>query len=288
MKEEKKYMLGIVIVNYNGEKFQNEAIASILNQTYQDFKIIIVDNNSTDNSMKMLDKFDSDKIIKIYNNENLGAAGGNNIGIKKSIELNCEYTLLINNDVILNEDAIAKLLACKKDIVCPKIYYFGTDKIWFYGGKFHNFRGTISHLYYQKEKYKDKQTTEYAPTCCMLIHNTVFKKTGLFDENYFLYYDDVDFCFQLRKNKIKIYLCSNAVIYHKVSLSSGGENSKTAIYYNNRNRFYYIKKAGGIYKPFALIFSWISMKFKTADKKIITEAIHDFKQGKMGRKEWNI
>ena len=70
MKEEKKYMLGIVIVNYNGEKFQNEAIASILNQTYQDFKIIIVDNNSTDNSMKMLDKFDSDKIIKIYNNEN--------------------------------------------------------------------------------------------------------------------------------------------------------------------------------------------------------------------------
>lgn len=78
--------LGIVIVNYNGAKFQNACVDSILQSDYDDFYLIVVDNGSTDESMKMLDKYDDDRIITIYNNVNLGVAAGNNIGIKKVLK----------------------------------------------------------------------------------------------------------------------------------------------------------------------------------------------------------
>lgn len=279
-------MLGIVIVNYNGEKFQNDCIDSLLKQTYQDFKIIIVDNGSSDKSMELLDKFATDKIIKIYNNDNLGVAVGNNVGIKKSIELGCEYTLLLNNDTFLLEDSLEKLMIGNKDVVSPMIYYYNTKKIWYYGGRFNKSKGTITHLNYQKENYKKLSVTKYAPTCCLLIKNSVFEKIGLFDENYFLYYDDVDFCYRLKENHIKIYITDDSIIYHKVSLSSGGENSKTAIYYNNRNRLYYIDKTRGIYKVLAKIYTYITRKLTRKNSEIIKIAIDDYKKKHMGRKDW--
>lgn len=277
-------MVGIVIVNYNGEQFQNECIASLLESVYKDFKIIIVDNGSTDNSMQKLSDFKTDKIVTIYNKENLGVASGNNIGIKESISLGCEYTLLLNNDTVVEPDFLLKLIETKKDIVSPKInFYIDKNKIWFYGGKFKKFKGTVKHFSYGKEKEKKISKCKYAPTCCLLIKNSIFDKIGLFDERYFLYYDDVDFCYRLMKNKINIWLCNNSVIYHKVSMSSGGTASPMSVYYNNRNRLFFIKKMKINF--IAYLYSLITRKiiiFLKKDK-WVKQALIDYKNGVTGR-----
>ena len=288
--------IGIVIVNYNGEKYQNDCIDSILKSKYDNYKIIIVDNKSTDNSMKMLDSYKTDKIIKIYNNDNYGVAKGNNIGINKSIELGCEYTLLLNNDTILNDNVIPELIknTINYDVIVPKIYFWSTNKIWYGGGSFVRLKCINKHLHFNQEDngIKYKKEYSYAPTCCMLIKNSIFKKIGFMDENYFIYFDDTDFCFRLKLAGIKIGFINNAFIYHKVSLSTGGSKSKISVYYENRNRFYFRKKFNKYFGIFSFLYIWSTRKIKyclgTMKKNnsiIIKKAMKDFKNKKMGRSD---
>lgn len=292
--EENKDMVGIVLVNYNGAKVQNDCIRSLLASDYPDFKIIIVDNASKDNSLEMLKEFDDERILLIKESENWGVAKGNNIGIRKSIELGCSHTLLLNNDTEVAPDFLFVLLEAKEPIAVPKIYYYGSNKLWYAGGKLIDRKGRNEHLYYKeedKEGLKFVEYCDYAPTCCMLIDNEVFDEVGMMDEKYFLYHDDVDFCYRLKKGGYRIKFCPGSVIYHKVSSSSGGEESPISIYYCNRNRFYYIKKFKmGCYPYF---FSWLSRKIKivlsrfkgTDEWYYIKEAMKDYKAGKMYRRD---
>lgn len=285
--------IGIVIVNYNGEKFQNDCIDSIFKSTFQNFLIIVVDNNSTDKSMELLKKYNDNRIIKIYNNENLGVAEGNNIGIKKSLELSCTHTLLLNNDTVIQPNTLESLINTGKkyQVVSPKIYFYDTNKIWYSGGYLSKFKVNSKHYYYEKTDnniiYKEEY--DYAPTCCMLIENKIFNKVGLMDKNYFLYYDDTDFCTRLKLNNIKIGLDINTVIYHKVSLSSGGQLSNIFIYYSNRNKFYYFTKYKKNFYFFSyplLLLNLLKECIKLKEKKykvLIKKAYKDFKKQKMGR-----
>ncbi len=285
--------VGIVIVNYNGAKFQNECITSILQSNYENYSIIIVDNASTDNSIDLLKIFDDERITIIKLEENCGVARGNNMGIQKSMEIGCSHTLLLNNDTIVTKDFLSKLIACNQDIVSSKIYYYDSDIIWYAGGRLQKLKGTAQHLNY-KERDNNSIISgyfDYSPTCCLLVKNDVFNKIGLIDENYFLYFDDTDFCYRANQSGYKIWLCNESIIYHKVSLSTGGDSSPTAIYYQNRNRIYYINKfkLGLLTKCFFYLSRWIKIiKSKichTVDGYYIKLAISDYKKGMMYRRD---
>lgn len=287
-------LVGIVIVNYNGAGYQNECIHSIFAAGYDNIRIIVVDNASTDGSMELLNEFQDERIIKIYHRENGGVAQGNNIGIRKSIELGCEYSLLLNNDTVVTPGFLQKLVNVEKDIVCPKIYYYNSDKIiWYGGGRFVKWKGNTIHFHYKKkdEGIKYKKSYDYAPTCCLLINNRVFSTVGEMDEKYFLYYDDSDFLYRANKKGYNVFFCPESVIYHKVSLATGGETSPIVLYYANRNRFYFIKKNKlGL---FAKLFAYFSRKIKILISKIkrttdwiyIREGMKDFKNGNMYKKD---
>lgn len=286
--------VGIVIVNYNGADYQNDCIRSVLECGYDNCKIIVVDNASVDNSMQLLDEFGDDRIIKIFNKENGGVAQGNNIGIRNSINLGCEYTLLLNNDTVVTPGFLQKLVDLNESIVCPKIYCFGLDRvIWYAGGKFVKWKGNAIHLHYKQrdEGIKYKKSYDYAPTCCLLINNRVFSTVGEMDEKYFLYYDDSDFLYRANQKGYKVFFCPESIIYHKISLTTGGESSPLSLYYSNRNRFYFIKKNKlGL---FAELFAYFSRKLKIQISKIkrttdwiyIREGMKDFKNGNMYKKD---
>lgn len=289
-----KKTVGIVIVNYNGENYQNECIQSILDSSYSDYFIIIVDNNSKDNSMQMLKEFNDDRIVSIYEKENWGVAKGNNIGIKKSLELGCEYTLLLNNDTVLKKDTIQILFEqmSENKVAVPLILYNDTDLIWYGGGEFLKYKCTTKHINQKKEKCSVQYCDyyEYAPTCCMLINNEVFNTIGLMDEKYFMYFDDTDFCMRLKKNGIPIRFCKESEIYHKVSLSTGGDMSKVSIYYQNRNRFYFYNKYNDYYPKVSFLYFNITRLIKYCmgilkhnNSVYIRKAIKDYYAGKMGR-----
>lgn len=285
--------VGIVIINYNGAKFQNECVASLLSSDYKNFVLIIVDNASTDNSLELLNEFDDERIIILKQNENCGVAKGNNIGIKKSIELNCSHTLLLNNDTVVQNDFLSKLLECNEKIVSPKIYYYGSDIIWYAGGAFNKLKGISYHKNYKvkDDNISKSEYCDYAPTCCLLIKNNLFEEIGLMDEDYFLYYDDSDFCYRVKNEGYKIWLCSESLIYHKVSMSTGGDDSPVSIYYQNRNRIYFINKFkfGLITKMFYYLTRYIKIfksKIERTDEAYyIKLAMKDYKKGNMFRKD---
>lgn len=239
--------IGIVMVNYNGEKFQNDCVESVYASTYKKFDIIVIDNNSSDNSVSLLRQKFPDVIILDFK-ENHGVAKGNNIGIKYCIDRNYEYVLLLNNDTVLDSQMLELMIskADKKTISVPKIYYYEPDnELWFAGGYINWNRATAPHIgknEVDQGQYDSEKNIEYSPTCCFLIHRDIFEVVGLMDEKYFMYYDDVDFCARVIKNNFSIKYVPKAQLWHKVSSSSGGEDSLTSIYYCTRNRLYFIDK----------------------------------------------
>lgn len=292
---EKKPLIGIVIVNFNGAKFQNECIESILKSTYQDFRIIVVDNGSTDDSMSQLSAFDDARIEPILVGENVGVAKGNNIGIERSLSDGCDASLILNNDTVLEPDMLEKLVkALEKDAAaCPMIYYWSNPEVfWFCGGAFAAKKGLSLHV---GNDVKDTgqplpDHCEYAPTCCLLVKNSVIKEIGMMDEAYFLYFDDADFAMRLKLAGRPIAMVRDAKLYHKVSMSTGGATSKTVTYYMNRNRFYFLDKFKGQFSKMAKPYSYWTRKFKywkslftRSNDRLIKKAYRDYKAGRMGR-----
>lgn len=237
----------IVIVNYNGEKYQNDCIRTIKASSYHNYEIVVVDNDSKDKSMELL-KQDYPEVTNILLDDNIGVTGGNNAGIQYSINTGAEYTLLLNNDVELDKDTILKLVerANTQTVVVPKIYYFDKSMIlWYAGGELDWNWGTGIHSYYgekDNELLNMERLVTYSPTCCMLVHNSIFDKMGNMDEAYFMYFDDTDFCVRLQENKIKLLYVPSSFLWHKVSSSTGGESSKLSVYYMSRNQLYYMNK----------------------------------------------
>ncbi|HHV75365.1 MAG TPA: glycosyltransferase family 2 protein [Thermoanaerobacterium sp.] len=256
--------IGIVTVTYNSGKVIEDFVMSLNKQKYKEFILIIVDNNSNDNTLEIINKVD----IKfdyhiIRNNENYGVAKGNNIGIKYCEKINCNYILLLNNDTVFEEDLLDKLLeGCMKhrvSVVVPKIYYYEPKNlIWMAGGRLVNWKGSAKHFGYKmvdNGDFDESKYVNYSPTCCMLISIEVFKKIGYMDEKYFVYFDDTDFCARLAKKRIKILYYPRAVLWHKVSSLTSNAVSEFSFYYINRNWLYYLlKNEKGFYKVVSLLY----------------------------------
>ncbi len=290
--------IAIVMVNYNGKKFQNETLRSIENFTYKNFEVIIVDNASTDGSVQACkDEFPWVKFIEL--NENTGVAHGNNVGIKYALKRDFEYILLLNNDVEMQSDILDILLkdASRAVITIPKIFYYDKKKVIWSAGAFVDWEmGYPQHHGYNRldgPAFNKKRAVECAPTCCMLIHRDVFQKVGYMDPAYFLYYDDTDFCLRAVDKGIKILYIPEAVMWHKVHSSTGGKSvSKISVYYMSRNRLYLLHKNKDktTKKTYPAVVKNIWEELVSYDKKKFSKyvfiGVKDYLFGKMGYKKF--
>lgn len=250
MKEPK---IGVVTVTFNSEKVLPDFIQSCKLQSYKNYVLYVVDNDSHDNSIQYLEENqDGLSVCLVKNAENYGVAKANNQGVLKAIEDECDFVLLINNDVVFGASLFSDLLSGlrKHDAgaVFPKMYYHDNPrKIWCAGGTFLENRGMAA-LHYgigciDNGEYDLDRVIEYSPTCCVLLKADVFEKIGLFDEKYFVYYDDTDFFYRAKLNDIRVYYLGNTSLFHKVSsLTGGGGVSKFSLRYMTRNRVYFIRK----------------------------------------------
>lgn len=240
--------VAIILVNYNGEKYNEECICSILKSTYNNYEIIVVDNASTDNSVKLIRERFYDNIKIILSNENLGFSGANNIGINYALDNGFDYVMLLNNDTIIDENMIKIMVetSANKVVVSPKIYYYDNKNIiWSAGGSINWSKGLpIQYGINEEDNYENnnKKSIEFATGCCVLIPINAIKKVGMMSEEYFLYYEDTDYCVRLIRGGYKIIYEPEAILFHKVSASTGGEKSKMYWYYMTRNRLIFNKK----------------------------------------------
>lgn len=289
-------LIGIVIVNYNGEKYQNDALCTIYASSYQNFEVIVVDSASKDRSIEIAKK-EYPQVHYLLQSENVGVAKGNNIGIRYAIEqLDAEYVLLLNNDIELDKNTLKKLYenADRLTIAVPKIYYFQPhDMLWFAGGEMYWNRGESGHIgnfEIDHGQYDKEKIIGYSPTCCMLIHRGVFEKIGYIDENVFMYFDDTDLCVRMNDAGYKIKYVPSAFMWHKVSSSGGGMDSKVYVYYNTRNKFYFMDKyksrlvfPAKLYTYTKLLAKFMLSPVYKRNDKYILKAWKDYKAGKMGR-----
>lgn len=248
--------VGIVTVLFNSDDVLPGFFESLAKQINAEFILYVIDNSKTRSGSDISESLARNYGINakvVFNNANYGVAKGNNQGIEMALVDNCDYVLLANNDIEFHDELmmskmIARLERGNEFVLVPKIYYYGGSRIWFAGGKFSVIKATTPHFWdYQEDvgQYGDAMTTEYAPTCFMLLKKDVFGKVGVMDEKYFVYYDDSDFAWRLNSNGIKIGFDKDSIVLHKVSHSTGGGVSEFSLYYGLRNRLYFIRKNYG-------------------------------------------
>lgn len=241
----------IIILNYNGFNDTLECIKSLEKLTYKNYEIVIVDNNSTDNSFNQLKKVFGEKYKLISSGKNKGFAFGNNIGIKYALENEAEYILLINNDTIVEHDFLSILVKTAEEdekigISTGLILnYNNKNKVWYGGGEidWNRFYGyhTDENRDINEIKIGNREVT-FATGCLMLLKKEVIDKVGLLPEEYFMYYEDVDYCAKVKEAGYKIIYNPNSIIYHKISSSSGENESPFAVEWNTRNRLRFMNK----------------------------------------------
>jgi len=289
----------IVIVNWNGLNDTIECIKSILNISYEYFKIIVIDNGSdNDESIELAFKFPD--VIAIRSETNLGFSGGNNLGIKYALKNEADYILLINNDTIVEKDFLDILVEVvvknqSIGLAVPKInYYNNPSRIWYAGGYISKLRGAAVTIGKGKldNFYTENKYVTFATGCCLLIDKKVINDVGLMDEKYFLYLEDADYCLRAVESGYKILCVPQSKIFHKINSSTFQKYENLPLYYVTRNRLYFTKKLFPKYIGIVYTYVLISMVIKSiywffVSRKnkilIVKKAFSDFKLNNLGK-----
>ena len=243
--------ISIITVNYNGLKDTCELIDSIPSNE-SSLEVIVVDNHSDgSDALQIQRRYPNVNVIR--SEQNLGFAGGNNLGID---EAKGKYIFLINNDTIFkgsNEEKMAALRSmCLRletpnvGVVCPKIRFsWGSKAIQFAGytplSKITIRNHSIGFGEEDRGQYEMAHPTPYAHGAAMMLKREVIEQAGLMPENYFLYYEEIDWSFIIRRAGFEIWYDPCCEIFHKESQSTG-QDSPTKTYYITRNRLVLVSR----------------------------------------------
>lgn len=294
----------IIILNWNGEDNTIECLNSLKEINYNNYKIVVVDNGSAGGSVFEIKKR-FPEVEMIENKINLGFAGGNNIGIKYAISNRADYILLINNDTTVEKDFLNKLVEAGESdksigLVGSKIcFYSEPNRIWFAGGKVNWIKNKGTHIGWgeiDNGQYDKIKEAGYLTGCCLLIKKEVINKVGVLPEDYFLYYEDLDFSLRVKNFGYKCVYVYKSKIYHKVSKSTK-PGSPEYIYYHTRNGLVLAKRNGSLLSKIILYPHCIFLFLKQLVKIVIfpqkrnwsyavLKGERDFLLGKMGKVEF--
>jgi len=232
-------IVAIVILNWNGYQDTVACVESCLLSTYQSFHILIVDNDSTDNSEGLLRQRFPDLEI-LQTGSNLGFAGGNNVGIRRALASGADYVWLLNNDTIVAPDALTELVkvaesAPRAGMVGSKVLLHGEpDKIWFAGAFWTSDGANIHHRGFGEDdvgQYDEPCKVDALTGCSLLVRTELIKSIGLMREDYFLYSEDADWCRTAAEHGFDLIYAPAAKVWHKVSCSVGNSSSRQWYYY---------------------------------------------------------
>lgn len=241
--------LSVILVNYKRPQDTIDCIHSLLQSSFKDFEIIVVENGSGDGSKeKIWTAFPF--ICLIESPTNVGFAEGNNLGIRSALASDSKFILLLNNDTVVDSHALEALLATMDEhqdagVVGAKIFYFDKPNVlWFAGGYFNPHSAFGGHYGIGEPDsavYNMERSCTLISGCCLLFRREVALRIGLLDSDYFTYLEDADFCVRAKRNGYALYYQPRATLYHKVSSTSAWD-SPAYIYFNLRNKIFFLQK----------------------------------------------
>ena len=282
----------IIILNFQQWEDTRDCLESVLQSTYTNFSVFVIDNNSGNNSLEQLsawlgNKFSRSsslpnetvscvllkrkdlsnsinlsglsKVTFIQNDENAGFAAGNNVALGL-LRTGDAYFWLLNPDMVIKKDTLEKLTqfaatTSLKSIVGAVVRsYSGNRELLFYGGHKVNFlSATVSMI----KKPGSVHRLDYISGACLFSHTSNLHQLGLLPEDYFLYWEETDWCYRAKQLGYVLSVCPEAVCYDKVSTIIG--KSFMSDYYYTRNGLRFISKFRKKNIPFALFF--MSIRF---------------------------
>jgi GT2 family glycosyltransferase len=293
-----KKLVFIIILNWNGWEDTVECVESCRKLTYPDYRILIVDNGSTDGSEAILqERFP--EIDVLQTGSNLGFAGGNNVGIRYALEQGAGYVWLLNNDTVVDTDALGELIRVAESdertgLVGSKIYYFDQpDLLWFAGGGIRE-RSKFSYHVGAKQldlaAYQIDRPVDFITGCSCLVKSATIKEVGLMREDYFLYVEDVDWNMRIKRAGWTIMWAAKSRVWHKVS-SGHGQHNPFLNYYCVRNVLHCVRRNSPLHLPYTLatvFYRHVILKLVQRDFLAIKWAgvgLIDFFAGKLGKHE---
>lgn len=237
-----------ITLSWNRRQDTLACLASMGRLDYPNVRLLLVDNGSADGTPEAVkEQFHGVEVI--VNQRNLGFAAGCNVGLRYALEHGADYVLLLNNDTLVDPAALSHLLAAADSdvgIVVPKIHYAADpSRIWSVGAMRHpltfemvgDARGQVDSGEWERVVERD-----YVVGCAVLFSRRMLEQVGLFDERFFMYYEDMDLSFRARQAGFRLLLAPQARVWHKVAVSSGGSDSPNERYWMARSSVLYFRK----------------------------------------------
>lgn len=289
-------LVSIIIVNWNGWRDTVECIASTRQLDYPNFEVIVVDNASTDDSVGRIREHCPEVRI-IEAGENLGFAGGNNVGIRAALKAGAHYVWPLNNDTVVEARALSQLVEAhaahpNAGALGSKILFFDRPKtVWFAGGFISKTWGWTQHRGESEtdsEENLSPSPVDYVSGASMLVPSLVLEKVGLMREEYFLYWEEVDWCTRIRKAGFDVLYVPASRIWHKVGASTPKDQEPRKWRYEGRNRvlFYRLNepgKVGWIARRTALNVAFLLMRGRVSSACGMASGLIDGLRNRSGR-----
>jgi GT2 family glycosyltransferase len=223
------YPLFVIVLNWNLPEDTIACVESVLASKSADTMVIVVDNGSSDNSVAMLQARFGEQVMLVETGKNLGFAGGVNVGIRRALQEGAGSVLLLNNDTVVDATMIRQLITVanahpEAGLIGPVIHYFDApERIWRFADNEHRVLPITVRVPDRRLEQAGGVPfpVDYITACGMLIRREVLEQVGLFDEAYFMYFEDADFCRRVRRvGGFEIWCAPEAKMWHKVSLSA--------------------------------------------------------------------
>jgi len=251
-----------IIVNWNGWADTIKCIESLAHIDYDSLSVLLVDNGSTDDSViRIRTAFPNLEIIESCTN--LGFGGGNNLGIRQALQRDPKYLWLLNNDTVVEPGTLAALVAAIQEdrslgaVGSVLRYAHAPELIQAWGGGHINlWTGTSRHFH----SPVPCDQLDYLTAASILIRTEVLEQVGIFDEQYFMYWEDTDLCFRIRRAGWRLAVAEKAILLHKENASSGAKSTRFD-YYVTLNGIRFLRKFAPC-PPFAIFMMIFARAFR--------------------------
>jgi GT2 family glycosyltransferase len=262
----------VILVNWNSYALTAGCIQSLRAMVYADYDIVVVDNGSGDDSVRLF-RSNFPDVILIESAENRGFTGGNNLGMQFACDSGYRYQILLNNDTFVEKDFLEKLVTYMEThpeigVIQPLIYFDHNRSLVWNGGSFYkNWLGIAHTDNYNRVLQPSSagvREVDWVTGCAFLTRSAIIRETGMLAPNLFIYYEDVDLSFRIRKAGYKLVYYPASIVYHIAGMSNrsktpGKEGFVNPVvhYLNVRNRIWLLKKyTRPIYFPTVFLYNF--------------------------------
>lgn len=242
--------VSIVILTWNQREDTQVCLDSLQQLTYSNYEVIVVDNGSTDGTQEVI-RARYPRVTLLAQDHNLGGSGGRNVGIRHALKGQTDYILFLDNDTLVKPNILSRLIEvgesnAKIGVLGSTIYYYhDRQRIWNAGARVDRRTGLCYPLRNGELDLGTPRSVEevdFLATCSLMAKRIVFETVGIFDEEYFFYYEDTDWCVRASDAGYRIVVVPDSVLWHKESQSLGGPSSPGKIYYMTRNQLLFVVK----------------------------------------------